>query len=441
MKTRGRIFPAIFFPTRLVRVVLVPVLLFLQVGAASAQFAAKAKKEAAAGQAPLVSDAAGERGGPELITDAAGNPVLRYPVGHQHTASGCVGYLYISKTTIKFDSKTEPTHSFEYNRADLTVAQQWHMLMTALQEAEFKFKNGTTWHFFHLKKRTVETTNTRFGWGDVLSFQDLINGAMRYDEVVAQLQAQQHVAAPPTISMIEPADATIEGKVLTATGPALRLRGIASQETGIASVLVNGQPALLKQLTPQTQEFVVENVPVGNGTSAVVVLVMAADRSEAHKTFTVNRQGVRIAEPAYSPYETGEAKVRVRGMASGFPDVVRVDINGAPATLTRRDNEIEFESDVALNVGDNSVQGYVVTASGAREPFSLAVKRLPPAGPQPLHEQEIEKALEDGLPPTRIMALVNKYGVDFALNDAAEQRLRHAGADNALLLAIAKAKK
>jgi hypothetical protein len=120
---------------------------------------------------------------------------------------------------------------------------------------------------------------------------------------------------------------------------------------------------------------------------------------------------------------------------------VRVEINGAPATLTRRDSDTEFQSDIALNVGDNSVQGYVITSSGAREPFSVMVKRLPPAGPQPLHEAEIEKALEDGLPPTRIIALVNKYGVDFALNDPAEQRLRKAGADDALLLAIAKAKK
>jgi hypothetical protein len=83
----------------------------------------------------------------------------------------------------------------------------------------------------------------------------------------------------------------------------------------------------------------------------------------------------------------------------------------------------------------------VVGATGAREPFSLAVKRLPPAGPQPLKEAEIEKALEDGLPSTRIMSLVNKYGVDFALTDEVEQRLRRAGADSNLLLAIAKAKK
>jgi hypothetical protein len=417
---------------------LILIMCAISVATVSAQMVARTAPQSAS---PVVSDPQSERGGPELIGDA-NNPVLRYPVGHQHAMTGCLGYLYISKDRMKFESKTEPTHSFDLARADLTVAQQWHFLGTTIEEAEFKFRSGGTYHLFHLKKRTVESGNAKFGWSEVLSHQDLVNGAMRFDEVVAGLRAQQHVAAPPVISMIEPADAAVEGKMLTATGGNMRLRGIVSQESGIASVLVNGQPAALRQLTPQTHEFVAENVSVGNGTSAIVVLVMATDKSEAHKTFTVSRQGVRILEPAYFPYETGESTVRVRGVAAGYANVQRVEISGTPAVLTRQNgSDIEFQSDAALNVGDNNLQGYVVDSNGAREPFSLAVKRLPPAGPQPLKEQEIKKALEDGLPSNRIMALVNKYGVDFALTDDVEQRLRRAGADSNLLLAIAKAKK
>lgn len=410
----------------------------LAAGLAQAQFAAK--KQPAA-PPPSVSGADGESGGPELIGDA-NNPILRYPAAHQHTLTGCTGYLDISKDRMKFVSNTEPGHSFDLARGDLYVAQQWKMMGSPLQEAEFKFRGGGTYHFFHVKRRMLADPNARLRWEDVLSFQALIDGATRFDEVVAGLKAQQHVAAPPVISMIEPADAAVEGKTLTATGGTLRLRGIVSQESGIASVLVNGQPAALRQLTPQTHEFVVENLAVGNGSSAIVVLVMAADKSEAHKTFTVSRQGVRILEPAYFPYQTGESTVRVRGVAAGYGNLQRVEIAGTPAVLTRRDGgDIEFQSDTALNVGDNNLQGYVVDSNGAREPFSLAVKRLPPAGPQPLKEQEIQKALEDGLPSNRIMALVNKYGVDFALTDEVEQRLRRAGADSNLLLAIAKAKK
>jgi len=414
------------------------VALSLLAGSAAAQFATKSP----APSTPAVSDPGGESGGPDLITDAAGNPILKYPVGHQHAASGCGGYLYISKDRIKFEPKVDPAHAFDYARADLTVAQQWRFLGTAMQEAEFKFRNGTTWHFFHLKKRTVEGNNMRFGWSEVLDFSPLVNGATRFDEVVAALQAQQKSKEPPAISMVEPAEATIEGKTLTTSGSTLRMRGIASHQSGITSVLVNGQPAVLRQLTPQTFEFTADGVAVGSGTSAVVVLVMGGDHSESHKTFTVMRRGVRMVEPAYFPFETGEATVHLRGVAAGFSDVARVEINGAPAVLTRADSgDIEFRSEAPLNVGDNNLQGYVIGANGTREPFSLAVKRLPPSGPQPLGEKEIEKALEDGLPPTRIMALVNKYGVDFPLSDEIEQRLRHAGADDALLLAIAKAKK
>jgi hypothetical protein len=288
---------------------------------ASAQFAAKKRGET---PPPAASGMDAERGGPELMGDA-NNPVLRYPVAHQHAMSACDGYLYISKDRMKYESKTEPAHSFDLARADLAVAQQWRMMGTSLQEAEFKFRGGGNYHFFHVKKRTVESGNVKFGWGDVVNFQDLIDGATRFDEVVASLKAQQHTAAPPVISMIEPADAAVEGKTLTATGGTLRLRGIVSQESGIASVLVNGQPAMLKQLSPQTQEFVVENLAVGNGSSAIVVLVLATDKSEAHKTFTVSRQGVRILEPTYFPYETAEATVRVRGTAAGFANVQRVE--------------------------------------------------------------------------------------------------------------------
>jgi hypothetical protein len=37
--------------------------------------------------------------------------------------------------------------------------------------------------------------------------------------------------------------------------------------------------------------------------------------------------------------------------------------------------------------------------------------------------------------------MVEQYGVDFALTEEAEKRLRDAGADSNLLLAIARAKK
>ena len=67
--------------------------------------------------------------------------------------------------------------------------------------------------------------------------------------------------------------------------------------------------------------------------------------------------------------------------------------------------------------------------------------KLEPAGPKPLELSEIEEALKNGISPKRVTELVKQFGVDFALTDEVEQRLRGAGADSDLLLAITKAKK
>ncbi|HEV2021214.1 MAG TPA: hypothetical protein VGQ94_01660, partial [Terriglobales bacterium] len=66
--------------------------------------------------------------------------------------------------------------------------------------------------------------------------------------------------------------------------------------------------------------------------------------------------------------------------------------------------------------------------------------RLPPPGPPPLTLAEVENALAN-LPRKRVVEMVGEYGVDFELSNQAEKRLRDAGADSDLLLAIAKAKK
>ena len=67
--------------------------------------------------------------------------------------------------------------------------------------------------------------------------------------------------------------------------------------------------------------------------------------------------------------------------------------------------------------------------------------KLEPAGPKPLALPEIEEALTNGVSPKRVTALVKQFGVDFSLNPEEEQRLRNAGADSDLLLAIYRNKK
>jgi hypothetical protein len=67
--------------------------------------------------------------------------------------------------------------------------------------------------------------------------------------------------------------------------------------------------------------------------------------------------------------------------------------------------------------------------------------RLESAGPKPLELRDIEEALQGGVSPKRVTELVKQFGVDFALTDEVEQRLRALGADSDLLLAISRGKK
>lgn len=58
---------------------------------------------------------------------------------------------------------------------------------------------------------------------------------------------------------------------------------------------------------------------------------------------------------------------------------------------------------------------------------------------RPLTENDIVKLLEAGVTPTRVATLVAERGVSFDLTPEAEQRLRQAGADDALIPALIKA--
>ena len=71
----------------------------------------------------------------------------------------------------------------------------------------------------------------------------------------------------------------------------------------------------------------------------------------------------------------------------------------------------------------------------------LAAVLLLPAeeAARPLSESDIAKLLEAGVTPARVVTLVAERGISFDLTPEAEQRLRQAGADDALLLALVKA--
>ena len=370
--------------------------------------------------------------------------VFRFPVVHDHFGY-CQGFLHISKTRIAYDAAATPEYSqdaFNTPRNQLSISAapgEWISVETPDRIYNFSL----TWD----QDPSISDVGSDTAYNDAIRFlalaiSDFDAAEKEFNQLTEPLRKKDEPpAAPPVISIFEPAGAE-DGKTVQASGGNLRLHGIATQPSGIANVMVNGKGAFLKTLSPQVVEFDVRDFSLEPGINPVVISAIAADKSETHITLKVSRPEVRVLEPAVGG-ETSDAEVRVRGVASGFSEVENVEVGGVRATLRRRgDGSVEFEAEkVPLALGPNTLQGFVASAGGQREPFKVEVKRLPPPGPPALSEKEVTDALTSGMTPARVTALVKQYGVDFELTDEAEKRLRAAGADDTLLLAIAKSKK
>ncbi len=120
-----------------------------------------------------------------------------------------------------------------------------------------------------------------------------------------------------------------------------------------------------------------------------------------------------FVDDVYWGQSNTEGKLTVAGLGTGS-HVVRLTASGYD----------ELRQTVEVVPGDN--------------PVALKAHK---AGPKPLSEVEIEDALRHEVPRQRMTALVREYGVTFELTKESEIRLRDAGADNDLLLAIAESKK
>ena len=118
-------------------------------------------------------------------------------------------------------------------------------------------------------------------------------------------------------------------------------------------------------------------------------------------------------DDVYWGVSNGEGKLKIAGVPAGT-HMLRMKASGFK----------ELKQAVTVVAGDN--------------PVTLKAEVAPP---KPLREVEIEDALRNDLPKTRIIALIREFGVDFKLTKGVEVRLMDAGADTEMLLAIADSKK
>src|SRR5579859_6079724 len=117
-------------------------------------------------------------------------PTFRFAVAHQHAATGCYGYLYISRDEIWYEVKApakDRNHAFREPRSTVTEARQWRFMGSSMPEVEFKFSRGNTYHFFRLRESLLVEPNLeskKLRWEDIRSWEPLVQAVQDFDAMV-----------------------------------------------------------------------------------------------------------------------------------------------------------------------------------------------------------------------------------------------------------------
>jgi hypothetical protein len=420
-----------------------------------------------------------------LVLDANGNAAVRYSVSHPVALAVERGSLTISRERIKFEATNG--RGFDHARADLSIAREWTNMFGASQlMAEFKFNDGTVWHF------TNESSQIHGGGlfsPRVTNYMALVNAANNIEGVLAPLEAvadarnnrqnAQRGSEADKEAMMDPAmalylasaQASEDGVIGLWTGSSNNMNWQSAivknpnhdhDGYDYIGVLVEPWPLyfkkgeahlyLKKTSTPGSYEGI-EKWRNNLGSAWAPARVTLRDINNFAQTNQINfatplgtdwnlarksTAGVTVASlngPQTATLKViaqpGGAQVYVddkfKGSTSEKEGVLVVE-NLQPGSSKVRLSQkgfVDFTQNVTLTAGET-----------AKLETNLAAE-----GPKPLGEPEIEEALKNGVPKTRIMGLIKQYGVDFVLSNEFEQNLRTVGADSDLLLAIAKAKK
>jgi hypothetical protein len=241
------------------------------------------------------------------------------------------------------------------------------------------------------------------------------------------------------IEINPPVDAALFGRPAAALGP---ITPAAARPALPKAVLkVASQP-------PNAQVFLDDRPRGATDAEGNLVLRAAAGAHRLKLTFPGHKDSVQDVTLAVGNPTKVEARL-VPPTASlqvqTQPGVVQVYVDDELKGVSSSEGRLVINK---LAPGNHRVRLTLIGYKEAIQPLELAAgdsktieAKLEAAGPKPLALAEIEEALTNGLPPKGITKLVNQYGVDFALTDEAEKRLRAAGADDGLLLAISRNKK
>lgn len=163
----------------------------------------------------------------------------RFPVAHEHAASWCLGFLYLTPDTVRYEVVQPPRdsrHAFEVKRSDLVAVGPWSRYNQTLNALEIKF-NRLTYHFWLLPSEADVQTGRpyRFNPPDAAPAATLI----------AALQAAGPSAADGS-GAVDSISAETPGPSAAGGISDLAPNGLAP--SGGNRVLVEGNPPLTQQV-------------------------------------------------------------------------------------------------------------------------------------------------------------------------------------------------
>jgi hypothetical protein len=134
-------------------------------------------------------------------TDAGnGRPrQLRFTVAHAHTATWCVGYLYISKDRVRYEvvqPAIDQQHSFDLARTDITTMRQWVLIGTPENAVEIKTARAT-YHFWRLPNDADlrGTPVTQWGMGSAVPAAPVLTALQQPEAEIDRAAAKEAAAA------------------------------------------------------------------------------------------------------------------------------------------------------------------------------------------------------------------------------------------------------
>ena len=125
---------------------------------------------------------------------------LQLPVGHQHTGSWCLGYLYITPDEIRYEVVKPDrfkNHAFRIQRSQIEALGEWIILGQPQNATEIKFQH-LTYHFWLLRPQDVTNGPTvELTTPNALPFQWLIAAIQAGGNPYARGGSPATSGAPP----------------------------------------------------------------------------------------------------------------------------------------------------------------------------------------------------------------------------------------------------